>query len=501
MILLLASALIVSYQTAPANRPGLLRELQTAKDANALQDFRLVASRQGETIAILSFDNDEQRAHWKSPADAVPAELVRQSETKSKNGVFLIIPYEVKVPSQEYLTYFDDYVVPQIQGWTEEGVLASYGLYLSSSPAWQSLLVLEYKNDEALARRTETIAKVRARLASNAKWTAVADNKKNIRNEKAPVVADPIVVEPERIVLLVDEIKAIRNFPVVLAERLGYLDGVTVMNIRDDAPPAQMLADGRVDAVMAYYHHNVVSRAAGGDFEAVVTLGVTPGVKVLVSKQARDRYRTPADLKGSRIVAGGAGSSKTTVANALLLAGGHGIGDYTRIPNESKDKIVEALRSGSADLVVAPVPDGAYYESQGVASEFADLTTAERTRKVLGGLFPSSTVYMTGERVKAHPEIAQRLASAFVRTLQYIHTHSADEIAALIPEQITGPDRAAWLKTLKQEIPMFAGDGRMPEGAAEQEWRVLAELNPKYRPVKVEETYTNAFVERALHGR
>ena len=136
-----------------------------------------------------------------------------------------------------------------------------------------------------------------------------------------------------------------------------------------------------------------------------------------------------------------------------------------------------------------------------MASEFADLTTAESTRKTLGGLFPSSTVYMTGERVKAHPQIAQRLASAFVRTLQYIHTHSADEIAALFPDQITGPDRAAWLTTLKQEIPMFAGDGRMPEGAAEQEWRVLTELNPKYRPVKVEETYTNAFVEQALHGR
>ena len=501
MIVLIASALIVSYQTTPASRSALLRELQTAKDSNALQDFRLLAARQGDAMAILSFDNDEQRAHWKSPADAVPAELVRHSESQPKNGVFLIIPYEAKVPPQEYLIYFDGYVVPQITGWTEEGVLASYGLYVSRSPQWQSLLVLEYRSDEALAKRTETIAKVRARLASDAKWKAIADNKKSIRVEKPPMVADPVVTQPERIVLLVDEIKAIRNFPVVVAERLGYLDGVTVMNIRDDAPPAQMLADGRVDAVMAYYHHNVVSRAAGGDFEAVVTLGVTPGVKVLVSKQARDKFRTPADLKGSRIIAGGAGSSKTTVANALLLAGGHGIGDYTRIANESKDKIAEALRTGAADLVVAPVPDGAYYEARGVASEFADLTTAESTRKTLGGLFPSSTVYMTGERVKAHPQIAQRLASAFVRTLQYIHTHSADEIAALFPDQITGPDRAAWLTTLKQEIPMFAGDGRMPEGAAEQEWRVLTELNPKYRPVKVEETYTNAFVEQALHGR
>src|SRR5438034_4103935 len=189
----------------------------------------------------------------------------------------------------------------------------------------------------------------------------------------------------KRIVLLVDEVKAIRNFPVVVAERLGCLksDGVavTVMNIRDDISTADMLMDGRVDAVMAYYHHNIVNRAQGRNFEAIVTLGVTPGAKVLVANQARDRYKSAADLKGSRIIAGGAGSSKTTVANALVMAGGHRIGDYTRIANESKDKIAAALKSGEADLVVAPTPDGAYYESQGIATVFADLTTVEGTRK------------------------------------------------------------------------------------------------------------------------
>jgi ABC-type amino acid transport substrate-binding protein len=85
-----------------------------------------------------------------------------------------------------------------------------------------------------------------------------------------------------------------------------------------------------------------------------VTLGVTRARKVLVANQAREKYKSAADLKGARIIAGGAGSSKTTVANALVLAGGHQIGDYTRIANESKDRIVATLKSGGADLVVAP---------------------------------------------------------------------------------------------------------------------------------------------------
>jgi NitT/TauT family transport system substrate-binding protein len=306
----------------------------------------------------------------------------------------------------------------------------------------------------------------------------------------------------KRIVLLVDEVKAIRNFPVVVAERLGCLKGdgvaVTVMNIRDDIPTADMLMDGRVDAVMAYYHHNIVNRSQGRNFEAIVTLGVTPGAKVLVANHARDKYKSVADLKGSRIIAGGDGSSKTTVANALLLAGGHRLADYARIRNESKDKILEALRDGSADLVVAPVPDGDFYEAQGVATEFADLTSLEGTRKHLGALFPSSTIYMTSERVKSNPEIAQHLASAVVCALKYINSHTPDEIAALIPAEVSGKDRAAYLKVLKQEIPMFKNDGRMPAEGAEKEFQVLSEFNPKFKSVKVGETYTNRFVDEAL---
>ena len=306
----------------------------------------------------------------------------------------------------------------------------------------------------------------------------------------------------KRIVLLVDEIKAIRNFPVVVAERLGYLNEggtiVTVMNIRDDAGTAQMLLDGRVDAVMAYYHHNIVNRSEGRNLEAIATLGVTPGAKVLVANHAREKYKSAADLKGARIIAGGAGSSKTTVANALVMAGGHRIDDYTRIANESKDKISVALKSGTADLVVAPNPDGTFYESQGVATVFADLTTVEGTRKHLGGLLPTSTIYMASERVKSDPGIARFLASAFVRTLKYINSHTPEEVAALIPVEISGKDRGAYLQVLKEEIPMFATDGRMPPEDAAREWRVLSEFNPKLKSVKVEETYTNVFVDEAL---
>ncbi len=310
--------------------------------------------------------------------------------------------------------------------------------------------------------------------------------------------------EPQRIVLLVDEIKTVRSFPVVLAERLGYLDTdgfiVTVMNIRDDMPSADMLNDHRVDAVMAYYHHTIVAHAQGHPSEVIVTLGVTPGAKVLVSSVNRDKFHSLADLKGSRFISGGAGSSKTTVANYLMIEGGFKITDYTRLGTDGRDKNVAALAAGKADFVVAPTPDGDFYEEKGVATVFADLTTVEGTRKWFGALFPSSAIYMTTERVQAHPEIAAHLAKAFVRTLAYINSHTLDQIAALIPVDITGKDRQPYLDALKEEIPMFASDGRMPADGAAKEQKVLAALVPAYANVPTEETYTNTFVDEALKG-
>jgi ABC-type nitrate/sulfonate/bicarbonate transport system substrate-binding protein len=313
--------------------------------------------------------------------------------------------------------------------------------------------------------------------------------------------AEPVAID-KRIVLLVDEWKAVRNLPVIVAERLGYFksDGmdVTVMNTRDDVWHGDMLIDGRIDAVMAYWHHNVVNQSSGRDTQAIVTLGVTPGMKVMVADRVKDRYKSLADLKGSRIIAGGAGSSKTTVANALLLAAGLQLSDYERLPTGGKDDNVAALREGKADLVVAPTPDGDDYEARGVASVFADLTTPQGTKTTFGAPFPTTTVFMSTERMKAHPEIARHLAQAFVLALRYIHTHTADEIAALVPKQDSGKDRQAYLRALKEELPMFAGDGRMPSDGAAWEMRVLTQFNPKFGPVAVQSTYTNAFVDEAL---
>lgn len=318
----------------------------------------------------------------------------------------------------------------------------------------------------------------------------------------SPAAAQSAAKPPERIVVIVDGIAALRNFPVLVAERLGYLKNdefeVTVMDIRPDIDIDEMVIDGRADASIAYYHHAIAAHANGTPMKAIATLGVTPGAKIMVANRARNRIRSAADLRGARFIAGGPFSAKTTVANAFVLSGGLAVGDYVRMAPEDKASIAALLRNGKADLVVARTPDASFYEAQGVAAVMADLTTVEGTRQALGSLFPTNAVYMTSARIKANPRMAQHLATAFVRTLRYLRSHSAAEVAELIPAEIAGPDKPVYLAALSESLAMYQTDGRMPEGAADYELGVLQAAIPGYATIKAGETYTNRFVDHAI---
>ena len=220
--------LLMTYHATPTNRLLLLRELaqseahqlQQWKEAGIIESYRLLTSRYADSLTwdaalILTFPNDSAFAGWKkvehefpagltpkalaltSAIETAPADLMREGHARAsaKEPVLLVIPYDYSVSESDYLKYLNGYTIPQLAGWIDEGVLARYSIYLDRYPAgrpWEALLVLEYKDDAALAQREAIVAKVRARLAADPAWKAFADDKKNIRTEKPPVVADPV---------------------------------------------------------------------------------------------------------------------------------------------------------------------------------------------------------------------------------------------------------------------------------------------------------------------
>ncbi len=307
---------------------------------------------------------------------------------------------------------------------------------------------------------------------------------------------------PTRVVLAVDGTGETRNLPVLLAERLGYFrdEGliVTLVDSPAEPSPAELMKDGRADGAVAFYHHTFMSQVDDHmTTQAVVAMGMTPALKLMVAERLRGKVKTLADLKGLRIYAGGPNSGKTTTANWLVIHSGAAIADYTRLANVERDAMAEALRAGKADAIVSHQPDADFYEATGAAFSLADLASVEGTKQALGSVFPSTTLYMPSAYIAAHPEAVQHLVNACLKALAYLNAHTPAEIAAALPPKMVGKDRAAYIRLLSEDKQMFASDGTMPAAAAQAEWQTMTAQLPKYAAVRLADTYTNSFVEHA----
>jgi hypothetical protein len=225
------ASMIMTYKVQPGDklafkaaiRAETLPRLARLKAEGELSSYHVLANRYldsagWDVMMILDFKNTAALAHWRAVEDKVPGglapaalKLVTAAETAPSDEMFeghaaakagdpapvwLVVPYDYLVSVDEYLNYVKGYLVPQTDGWVQEGALQSYGVYLPRYPAgrvWSAQLVLAYKGDEGLAKRDAVVKTVRARLAaSNADWKTWADNKQKIRTEKQPVVADEI---------------------------------------------------------------------------------------------------------------------------------------------------------------------------------------------------------------------------------------------------------------------------------------------------------------------
>ena len=127
------------------------------------------------------------------------------------------------------------------------------------------------------------------------------------------------------------------------------------------------------------------------------------------------------------------------------------------------------------------------------------MRTIEKTKEALGGTYPAASLYMPTEWVEKNKPTVQKLANAFVKTLKFIHTHSAAEIAEKMPKDFYVGDKEGYIKALNDGKGMFTPDGVMPAGGPETVLAVLSGFskNVRGKTVDLSKTYTTEFVKNA----
>jgi NitT/TauT family transport system substrate-binding protein len=212
-----------------------------------------------------------------------------------------------------------------------------------------------------------------------------------------------------------------------------------------------------------------------------------------------DLIKSPADFKGRTLGVTGLGSSTNFLTQYMATAAGLKPGDISVLAVGAGNTFIAAIQQGKIDAGMTTEPTISQLLKTGDAKVLVDLRTPASTAAALGGPYPAASLYMEKAWVDAHHDEVQKLANAFVKTLKFMASHSAAEIAAKMPPDYQGKDPALYVSALAAGKSQFTADGVMPANGPETVLKVLSSFDRAVMGKKIDlsKTYTTEFVSAA----
>ncbi|WP_410637980.1 ABC transporter substrate-binding protein [Amycolatopsis sp. lyj-346] len=305
--------------------------------------------------------------------------------------------------------------------------------------------------------------------------------------------------------VMVGGLSKVIYLPGQLAQQIGAYQrqglDVELFDQPSGANAETSLLAGEVQAVVGFYDHTIDLQAKEQCIESVVQFANVPGEAEMVATAKAGELKSGADFKGRNLGVTSLGSSTDFLTKALALRGGVTSKEYTPVKVGAGQTFISAMNQGSIDAGMTTDPTIAQLTNTGQAKVLYDMRTVEGTKAALGGLYPASSLYMGCEIVQRYPDIVQKLANAYVETLKWISTHTPEQVAAMMPPSFAGGDKALYVKSLRDSLPMFTKDGRMDPAGAQNVLKVLGEsssnVKPKKDKIDLSKTYTTQFVDAA----
>jgi NitT/TauT family transport system substrate-binding protein len=294
--------------------------------------------------------------------------------------------------------------------------------------------------------------------------------------------------------------------PTTLARELGYYrdEGVDVelQDMAGGSKALEALMGGSADVVSGFYDHTIQMAAEGRELVAFVTMLRIPGFVFARSPAAATVTRIE-DLKGKVIGVTTAGSSSHMILTYLLEQHGIGRDEVSWTPIGTAATAVAAIERGkvAAGMMADPAFTLVARRNPNVVA-LADFRHVEGVKAALGtSTYPASVLYTKGDWLRSHRETVRKLAAAITRTLGWMQSHTAQEIADKTPPSFRGDDQTLYTDALKGSMSMYSPDGRMTSEGAEAVRKLLASSTEKVRDARIDlsKTYTNEFIPREDH--
>ena len=288
--------------------------------------------------------------------------------------------------------------------------------------------------------------------------------------------------------------------PLFLADSLGFykdegLD-VTIENLASNEKSMQALVGGSVDVAAASFSQLLYLSAEGQHVRSFF-VGVRRNSFVLiVAPSANARIQRPEDLKGA--VIGTIGATGLPFLNHYMAAHGILTTEFSAVTIGVGQSAIAAIESGR--IAAANVAGGDHIrllQRHPNLRILVDSSTSPGMIETFGSeAYAAGTLAAKQSWLDNNPDTARRLARASHRALQWIATHTPEQIREQFPPSFRSPDAAVDLDIIRWASPGFTPDGRMPNGAPEAWKRHLGTLAENIRNAKFDlnATWTNEFL-------
>jgi NitT/TauT family transport system substrate-binding protein len=89
--------------------------------------------------------------------------------------------------------------------------------------------------------------------------------------------------------------------------------------------------------------------------------------------------------------------------------------------------------------------------------------------------------------------------NAYVKTLKWIYTHTAQQIADQMPPDYYAGDKTLYGTALQNQLAMYSPDGKMPSDGPQSVLNTELQTNQDVqgKQINLNATYTNEFVDNA----
>ncbi|NNG19263.1 ABC transporter substrate-binding protein [Naumannella sp. ID2617S] len=307
----------------------------------------------------------------------------------------------------------------------------------------------------------------------------------------------------DKIVIGVGGQTLLTYLPTTLAAQLGYYQEqglqVELQDLQGGSKALTAMIGGSTQVTSGYYEHTIQMQAKNQEIKAFVDMGESSGVALVVAPKNKDTIKSVADLKGKNVGVTAPGSSTDMYVKYLTNKNGMGKDAASVSAIGAGSSAVAAVQNNQVDAAVMLEPDITVLNKRMGAPlpMLGDLRTREQVKALYGSdTWPSSCLYAKTEWLEKNPDKAKKLATAIAKTLQWVQNHSAEEIAAKMPEAYAGGDRAQYAQVIDSLKHTLSKDGKFSDSGVNAVLDTQRIANPEVGEKKIDlsKTYTNEYL-------